>query len=172
MNRYAFLLLVIKKLEEVGSWTGNTHIQKTAGLVQSITGFKPYKFVMHHYGPYSFELRDDLNLLVSAGFVERRTDESGYHYALTSKGLRFLENSEIETKILGTVDEIANLLGRAPTIVLELISTIDYVLNKFGSENEEKVLTTVKMLKPHFSEEVIMVLSKTIYTKNNNQNHG
>lgn len=38
---------------------------------------------------------------------------------------------------------------------LKLISTVDYYLNTFGTEEENKVVETVRRIKPHFSEEVI-----------------
>ncbi|MFW6127848.1 MAG: hypothetical protein ACOC6M_01560, partial [Halobacteriota archaeon] len=131
MDRYAFLLSIISKLREVDSWAGNTHIQKTGEMVQSATGIRMYKYVMHHYGPYSFDLKDDLDLLVSRGFVGREPDEAaGYHYSLTSKGRGFLEQAELDkseedVRVIETIEKIGNLFGKSPTVVLELISTVD-----------------------------------------------
>lgn len=155
MNKHAFLLLVVKKLNEVGSWTGNTHIQKIVDLVQSITNVNPYNFVMHHYGPYSFDLRDTLELLVSAGYVEKTIDKYGYHYRLSDKGKRFLDNNEVDERVLKATENVVTLLGKASTIILELIATIDYVTKKYGEMNEENIVILVKRLKPHFSEKII-----------------
>lgn len=160
MDRYTFLLSIIGKLEEIGSWAGNTHIQKTSEMTQSVTGVNMYKYVMHYYGPYSFDLKDDLDLLVSRGFVERTPDEAGYHYSLTSKGSGFLRQSEEgksdeDIRVFEAIEKICNLFGKSTTVVLELISTVDYYLNTFGTEEEDKVVETVRRIKPHFSEEVI-----------------
>ena len=152
MNKYAFLLKIIEELNRMGSWSGNTHIQKIAGLTQSITNFRPYVFVMHHYGPYSFELKNDLDTLVSAGLVERTIDDYGYHYKLTEKGSKFLRNSEIDEEIIGVLRGLTTYLGKAPVYVLELISAVDYVLQRY---DESQVVTIVEKLKPHFSRDAI-----------------
>lgn len=158
MDRYMFLLSIVNKLEEVGSWAGNTHIQKTGKITQSAAGTDMYEYVMHHYGPYSFDLRDDLDLLVNRGFVERQPGEKGFHYSLTDKGRNFLEQSEMcksDKDLLESIDKICNLFGKSTTVALELISTVDYYINKFGTGEEERVVETVRRVKPHFSEEVI-----------------
>ncbi len=155
INKYALLLKTINELNSVGSWSGNTHIQKTVNLVQSILGLEIYKFIIHHYGPYSFELRDDLERLVSVGFVKRTFDDFGYHYKITEKGLEYLQSIEFNYKITDIIKEITSLFGRAPTYVLELFSTIDYTLTKFNTDNDKFIVEYVKKLKPHYSEEVI-----------------
>ena len=155
MDKYALLLYVIKKLNNAGSWTGNTHIQKIVDLAQSKIGVDLYRFVIHHYGPYSFDLRDDLDLLVSGGYIERRIDEYGYHYKLTEKGEKYLASSTIESEVSEVIEKLAKIFGKAPTIVLELIATIDYVHSKLGKEKEDEVVDTVRKIKPHFSEEIV-----------------
>ncbi len=155
INKYALLLQIIKELNSVGSWSGNTHIQKTVSLVQSILGEEIYKFTIHHYGPYSFELRDDLERLVSVGFVTRTFDDFGYHYKITEKGLEYLQKNFELNYIADIIKEVAFHFGRAPTYVLELFSTIDYALRKYDTDSEKVIVEYVKRLKPHFSETVI-----------------
>ncbi len=167
MDRHALLLYVIKKLNDAGSWTGNTHIQKIVDLAQSKTGVEPYKFVIHHYGPYSFDLRGDLDLLVSGGYVERKIDEFGYHYKLTEKGEKYLASSTIDNEVCEVIEKLTKIFGKAPTIVLELIATIDYVHNKLGKEDEDEIVSTVRKIKPHFSEEIVRKALRW-WKKNNN----
>ena len=50
-------------------------------------------FVPHHYGPYSRQLQDDIEWLISEDMVEERREESQagqymYKYAITGKGDR------------------------------------------------------------------------------------
>ncbi len=155
VDRYALLLKVIEELNRAGSWSGNTHVQKTVNLVQSVLGREIYRFIIHHYGPYSFELKDDLERLVNSGLVERSFDEFGYHYRVTEEGLRYLQNIGLDRKTTHVIEKITTLFGKAPTYILELFSTVDYALTKFGDAGDDPVVKHVKKLKPHFSEAVI-----------------
>jgi hypothetical protein len=156
MNRFEFLIWIVSKLNDVGSWSGNTHIQKIAELAQSISGKEFYKFVLYHYGPYSFDLNGDLNLLVSAGYLEKEIAEAGYHYRLTEKGTKMLnelQEASEQGKVLKVAEKVSELLGKAPTIVLELISTIDYFERK--AKDDEELIANVRKVKPQFSEEIV-----------------
>jgi len=161
INKYALLLQVIKELNSVGSWSGNTHIQKTVNLVQSLLGQEIYEFTIYRYGPYSFELRDDLERLVNVELVKRTFNDHGYHYKITKRGLEYLQNAKFSRKTTNVIKEIASLFGKAPTHVLELFSTIDYTLTKLNTDNDEFIVEYVKKLKPHFSEKVIRKALKT-----------
>jgi len=61
-ERESLLALLVEALNQRGSWSGSTHIQKSAFFLQDL-GETPldYDFVIYRYGPFSFELRDDLN---------------------------------------------------------------------------------------------------------------
>ena len=63
LERYAALLKLVRATNEAGSWSGETHIQKSVFFLQEALatelgyGFILYKLYKH--GPFSFELRDD-----------------------------------------------------------------------------------------------------------------
>jgi uncharacterized protein YwgA len=149
------ILYIVKKLNEVGSWTGNTHIQKILYLIQSKTGLKLYDFVIYHYGPYSFDLRDDVDFLAINGRLEREVDEYGYHYRLPSD-LKLSLPEEVKEK----VDGIIETFGKAPTTLLELITTVDYVVKKSSGKDDGEIVEIVKRIKPHFSERAIELAMK------------
>lgn len=155
MDKYAIILQTIESLNRAGSWSGNTHIQKTIELAQSLANREIYKFTLHHYGPYSFELRDDLDALVNAGLVKRDADEYGYHYKLTERGRKYLKENRPTEDVAVAINEISETFGKENTLILELISTIDYTFRKFDVDDDENVAKIVKRLKPHFDEDVI-----------------
>ncbi len=157
MRKSDIVLYVVRKLNEIGSWTGNTHIQKIIYLTQSACNLKLYNFVLYHYGPYSFDLREDLDFLAISGYLERSADELGYHYKAHI-------NSELQipAEIKEKVDKIAKIFGKAPTTLLELITTVDYIMRKYPSRNDEEITETVRKIKPHFSERAIKLAIKWI----------
>ncbi|MDI3498116.1 hypothetical protein [Archaeoglobus sp.] len=149
------ILYVVKKLNEVGSWAGNTHIQKIIYLAQSASNSDLYDFALYHYGPYSFELREDVDFLTISNYLERDVDEFGYHYRLS----RPLEPS-IPTEMQEKIDKIVKVFGKAPTTLLELITTVDFVARKHPTKNEDEIVDTVRQIKPHFSEKAIKLALK------------
>ncbi|WP_457591089.1 hypothetical protein [Geoglobus sp.] len=156
MDKFVMILQAIEELNKVGSWSGNTHIQKTIELAQSLVEEDIYAFTLHHYGPFSFELREDLDALVGAGFVKKQTDEYGYHYTLTEKGRKYLEKNKPDENVRTAIARISERFGKSSTLILELISTIDYVTKKFDAKTDEEVAKIVKRLKPHFDEKTIV----------------
>ncbi|AEA46126.1 hypothetical protein Arcve_0085 [Archaeoglobus veneficus SNP6] len=155
MKNSDLILYVVKKLNEVGSWAGNTHLQKIIYLIQSTCNIKLYDFVLYHYGPYSFDLREDVDLLTISNYLERDVDEFGYHYRLSS----VLEPS-IPSEIRDKVDRIVKVFGKAPTTLLELITTVDYVARKSPGKSDNEIVEIVKKIKPHFSERAIELALK------------
>ena len=77
MERRNLLLALIygrgKTLKDNEKIPSETHLQKEMFLLMKETIFsksKEYEFKPHYYGPFSAELRDDLNLLVYKGLID------------------------------------------------------------------------------------------------------
>lgn len=77
---------------------GATRFQKLVFLAQEETKLKDYySFHEDRFGPYSFELRKDLQALQSAGYIEQNLVTNSYghsriDYTLTPKGIREAKN--------------------------------------------------------------------------------
>ena len=155
MKKKDLILYVVKKLNDVGSWAGNTHIQKIIYLIQSTCNLKLYDFVLYHYGPYSFDLREDVDFLVISNRLERDVDEFGYHYRVSPN----LEPS-IPSEIREKVDAIVKIFGKAPTALLELITTVDYVTRRFPDKSDKEIVELVRKIKPRFSERAVELALK------------
>lgn len=60
-RRAALLAELVRKLRANGSWAGETHVQKTAYFLQEMLGVPlGLRFSLYKFGPYSFDLRDQL----------------------------------------------------------------------------------------------------------------
>ena len=64
LERDALLLDLIDQLRERGSWAGETHVQKATYFLQELTRVPlGFDFIMYKYGPYSFDLHDELTAM-------------------------------------------------------------------------------------------------------------
>lgn len=79
------VLFILSKLREIA---GRTRFQKIIFLLKTKERIDfSYIFVPYYYGPYSFELQLDINLLEAAGLLEIiPKDGTLYLHRLTSKG--------------------------------------------------------------------------------------
>ena len=69
-KQQALVAALSRALYERGSWTGETHIQKSAYIATEIAGLDlNYSFTLYKYGPFSFELRETLDEMRAEGFL-------------------------------------------------------------------------------------------------------
>lgn len=70
-KQQALLASLARALRERGSWTGETHIQKSAYIARELAGLPlDYEFSLYKYGPFSFDLRDALDEMRAEDFLE------------------------------------------------------------------------------------------------------
>jgi len=71
LKRYAVVTLLVEKLNKHGSWCGETHIQKAMYFLKELfPEIVDYSFMLYKYGPFSFELRDDIGIMVTEGILD------------------------------------------------------------------------------------------------------
>ena len=82
MNRLtqeAVLAGLARRLDERGSWSGETHIQKAAYLLHELADVPfEFEFILYKHGPFSFELRDELASMRADRLLERQPQPVPY----------------------------------------------------------------------------------------------
>ena len=152
-ERAGFVVALVKALRRHG-WAGKTHIQKTAYFAQEAASVDlDLRFVIHHYGPYSFELESLLQTLDSQNVLDVAREDDGYGYAV-SVGERARE-VEIDTSLEAKAEEVAGYFATLPTAELELLSTSYYVRKRLPGETREAWIAEVHRLKPRFTTDEI-----------------
>src|SRR5688572_19502951 len=69
-QRTALLGSLCDKLRDNGSWCGETHVQKSVFVLEDLLDVDlDFEFVLYKYGPFSFDLRDELVRLRGLGLV-------------------------------------------------------------------------------------------------------
>lgn len=151
-RRLAIIQEIVTYLED----TGKTNIQKIVYFLQESLGIElGYPFRMYHYGPYSDDLDGDLSLSQALGNITIMPDQNGfgYHVMPTDKASGSWP-AELSPRREQIGDAIGKL-GELSTWMLELYATIHFVSEVETEISREEVLTTVKSLKPKFTEHVI-----------------
>jgi len=154
LKRYAILVIVIEKLKEKGSWCGETHIQKTVYFLERLFEDKlNYQFILYKYGPFSFDLHDDLGIMESLGVISViPTPPYGSQIApgKLAKKIKELFPKTL-TRIKEKVEFITSKLGSKVVAELETLATSLYVEDKLPKASDPEKAQEICRLKPHVS---------------------
>lgn len=88
-SNWPILCKLVERLRASDSWTGETHVQKTAFALERLAGLDwPMGFIIYKYGPFSFRLRDQLGEMKAWGYLALDYEPGNYgpRHSLTPKG--------------------------------------------------------------------------------------
>ena len=146
---------VIETLDELHSWCGETHIQKTA-YVAKVVRHVPYdsKFILYKHGPYSFDMNAVLNHMRIQNILSVTPQGSygssyrlnpGIWSALTrASGSRF-DGHDSDIRFVCTQ------FARKKVVDLERIATAIYVRLHFATLDSNRWIDKLRELKPHIN---------------------
>ncbi len=152
-QKLGLLASVINMLNDAGSWTGRTHVQKFMYFAQKLLGLPSgYEFVLYQRGPYSFDLDADIRSLRSIGGVDLiPAPPYGPTYVPTDLGKALIRLSPVGEQMNKKLIGLAAALGKPKQARdLELLATTLYVLEEEGVESTEGIADRVVLLKPQF----------------------
>ncbi len=79
IKRQVIVLSLVEKMQERGSWCGETHIQKCMYFLQEMLRVPTeYEFILYKHGPYSFDLTDELGDMRANMIIELKTQPYPY----------------------------------------------------------------------------------------------
>jgi uncharacterized protein YwgA len=138
----AVIVGLARRLREHGSWTGETHLQKTAYLLRELLKVPfEFDFILYKHGPFSFGLRDELSAMHVDQLIDRETQslEYGPRIVVTGRGL------EIEQRFQRTMaryeerlEWIATRLGNRGATDLERLAVAFWVTRQMGQDASVK----------------------------------
>ena len=150
---------MVKRIQEKRLDLGKIQFQKLVYFLQEKGTTLKYDYEIHHYGPYCFELANDLDLLNSLEILDVSPDQKGYGYHI-SRG-RLADNFSEKDDHLATshntdLEFVINNFAGCDPAEIELKATIHYV-NKIMKDNgsgisRDDVLRKTRELKPKFSQ--------------------
>ena len=157
MERAVVLLRLVDQLREQGSWTGETHVQKAAYLLSKALNVPlEQPFTLYKHGPFSFELREELNHLSSTGQLQHEPQPPPYgpKLGISEIGRRLLKRHEqawLEHD--DAIRQVSAWLGGRGVKELERLATAWYLLEQYPDSDGEALAREICALKPHIDEE-------------------
>lgn len=148
---------LVQELNRASSWTGETHIQKAAYFLSELFEVNlSMPFVLYKYGPYSFDLKNELLYLEAIGILEKKdTPPYGSQFSLGQHAKSFKTVAGISTeKYQGRLAWITNkVFATNPGVSeLEKKATALYALKNFHVGNNDRA-EKINQIKPHISKE-------------------
>jgi uncharacterized protein YwgA len=153
-QRKAVLLDLIRRLQEKGSWCGETHIQKSAYFLQELLGVPlDFNYVFYKHGPFAFDLSDELTALrgdLQLSVVAR--EPYGPSLRPTEQAEKLLARfpNTVGTHA-GAVRFVAERLSDRNVAELERLATALFVLHDKPNATMEERAREIHRLKPHVS---------------------
>ena len=142
--------------------TGKTAVMKILYMLQQVKNIKMgLSFDVYTYGPYTSEVYDHLDCLISEGYISscmyHMNNYVGYQLNITDTGKQRME--KLNKKELECIKEIIAFTSGKTAKALELYSTIIFVDNLYHvnklSNGRQRIVENVRDLKPRFSLEEI-----------------
>jgi uncharacterized protein YwgA len=157
LQRAAVLVSLVEALDNEGSWCGETHIQKSAYFLQELLEMPlGFSFILHKYGPYSFDLNDELAALRADEFLRLYARDPLYGPSYVPDELsKPLEERFPKTlaRYKERIEFVAKTLGECGVADLERLATALYVRKSKDGLKQAEVAKRIVSLKPHISFE-------------------
>jgi uncharacterized protein YwgA len=149
-----------------GSWAGEMHIQKAVFLLQDLTGVPTdYEFVLHHYGPFSYELREELNMMRGEELIDLtpRPYPYGPSFRTTDAAVHLEERfSKTLARYEAQINFVVSLVRNRSAADLERLATAAYLVNEQPEAEDRALAERLHSIKPHVAVESAMPAIKEI----------
>jgi uncharacterized protein YwgA len=155
-QREAVILSLIENLKCNNSWCGETHIQKATYFLQELLNVPlELDFIIYKHGPYSFDLRDELNIMQS-DMILKSISQHPYGARLypgeTSNQLKESYPNLIN-KYKREINFVAEKLSSKNVSELEKLATALYVSKEEPKAPIQQRAEVINEIKPHVSIE-------------------
>lgn len=145
---------------------GKTAMMKFLFLLQTVYSVPlGYDFEIYTYGPYSQSVMSDLEYAEYSGDIKVSpvyypNGMNGYQINATEEGREIIkDNQDLINTYNTAIENVIHFFAQKTAKELELYSTIVFVASSFTSngwyESDNDICSTVKQIKPHFSDETI-----------------
>lgn len=156
-TKLSVLIKLSQELVKCGSWCGETHIQKSAYLLQELLGVPlELEFILYKHGPFSFDLRGVLTSMRADGLLQVKP--RGYYgpsLQATKTAEELVQRFPMTMKRYeAAISFVAKRLGSRGVTDLEQLATALYVTKELGNNvDNKKRIRLMTTLKPHITEE-------------------
>ncbi len=165
LENISVISYVMKKLtEDTSKQVGKTIIQKF-GYLLSREKIAHYSYTMYHYGPFSDELSNDLEIIQGIGGINIEWKPENGYFIHPTQQIDDLIGGRLKRDDVIKIDEIIKKYRVFNAIELSIISTAFYIKDNFGIQSDDHIVQIVKSLKPQYSGRISNVLKKAAVIK-------
>jgi hypothetical protein len=157
-QREAVIAALANELRECGSWCGETHMQKAIYVLQELLEVPlGFRSVLYKYGPFGFELRDEMAIMRADGFFEsEQVLGYGPRIKVTDAGARQLLKRWPKTvrRYQPRLHFVAERFGNKGVGELERLATALWVSRDRPEATLEEKARRLHEIKPHVDLEL------------------
>jgi len=158
MDRYqqaSIIFELINRLRQHGSWCGEAHVQKATYLLKDLCDVPlNFDFILYKYGPFSFELRDELTAFRADGLIILEPKSYyGPRLKVTELGQSLLTRfPRTLSKYRDYINSVTKPLGARGVSDLECLATALYITKNYhGAPSIRDRVQKLRDEKPHVS---------------------
>jgi uncharacterized protein YwgA len=151
LREAAILATIIDRVAEANRFCGETFLQKSTFFLEELFGIPlSSRFRLYHYGPFSFDLRDQLRSMEADDVVRVRPHEFGATYVVGDR-YSMLQRQFPRTLVQyeKQIDFIIRELSPRGVKDLEALATALYVTKKQAATTVDARAMELNRIKPH-----------------------
>jgi uncharacterized protein YwgA len=155
LREAAIIAAVVDRVSSANRFCGETLLQKSAFFLKELFGIQlSPKFRLYHYGPFSFDLRDQLRSMEADDVVRIRPHEFGATYVVGDR-YSMLQRQFPKTLVeyATPIDFVARELALKGVKDLEALATALYVAKAKPGASIDVRAKELHAIKPHVDME-------------------
>jgi uncharacterized protein YwgA len=152
----AIILELIERINEQGSWCGETRIQKCGYFLQEMMKVPmAFDFILYKHGPFSFDLRDELTAMRADKLLELQVRSNCCGpFLLPGAAAETVKKrySGIRERYKTQIAFVAETFAPIGVSELERLATAFYITSELREEQTvDRRAERIHQLKPHIS---------------------
>jgi uncharacterized protein YwgA len=155
LREAAVIAAIIDRVTAANRFCGETFLQKSAFFLKELFGIPlSAKFRLYHYGPFSFDLRDQLRSMEADDVVRIRPHELGATYVAGDR-YAMLQRQFPKTlaKYVEQIDFVVREISSKGVKDLEALATALYVAKTNDGSSVDVRAKELHTIKPHVDME-------------------
>lgn len=152
-QREALIAALANELRAEGSWCGETHLQKATYVLQEMLDVPlGFQHILYKYGPFDYELRDELAIMRADGFIEMQQVQGyGPRLGVTNGANRQLLDRWPKTikRYRARMQFVAKRFRNRGVGELERLATALWVRRERPTATLEEQARRLNSIKPH-----------------------
>ena len=156
LQKAALFCEMLDRMIEKGSWAGETHLQKGIFFLQSMRDVPTgYTFQLHYYGPFSFDLSDEIVQMKGDRVIVPFYRPYPYGPSLASSdSSQRLKRHFPKTlkKYSDDIDFVTDNFGDLSASELGKLATAYYFIFQDQDSSDEEIVEKINDVKSHISK--------------------